>query len=439
MLMFRTTSSISPIKPKASQLTKASSNSVAVRCYNRYVTPAGIYIHIPFCERKCTYCNFNTTDFDRALSAGYLSAVEKEILYWGRELQATGTAASIAPDGRPEVDSIFFGGGTPSIVEPLQLSRLIETCREAFQIAADAEITIEINPGTMMEEKAEGWLQAGINRASVGVQSFIDRELVSLSRTHNADEARATVRALRSAGFTNLSLDLIAGLVNQSLPDWEYNLSEAFSLRPEHLSLYLLEIKDGTQLYGQIKRGALPAPDEDVAAAMYYHICDAAAAAGFEQYEISNFARFALAPDATGKEPVISRYRSRHNLKYWQGAPFFGIGCGAHSYDGRSRWYNIKRTESYIESVARTGFGVAERIPLSDRDRAVEALFMELRLLEGVDLDVFQAAYGLDVCDQYGADLERLVGAGLVEYDQRRLKLTKRGLVLSNEVFQVFV
>ncbi|HXG68934.1 MAG TPA: coproporphyrinogen-III oxidase family protein, partial [Blastocatellia bacterium] len=231
---------------------------------------AGIYIHIPFCERKCTYCNFNTTDYIASLSGDYVGAVAQEIAHYG------------AVYDRAAVDTIYFGGGTPSIVEAHYLAALIEACRAAFAVAADAEITIEINPATISRRKMEEWLAAGINRASVGVQSFIDRELVALSRTHTADDARRTVEALREAGFRNLSLDLIAGLPEQSAADWEFNLRQALEMRPEHLSLYLLEIKEGTQLFGQIKRGLRPRPDDDLAAEMYRMICDAARVSGYE-------------------------------------------------------------------------------------------------------------------------------------------------------------
>jgi oxygen-independent coproporphyrinogen-3 oxidase len=317
-------------------------------------------------------------------------------------------------------------------LEASQLARLVQACRETFCLAPDSEVTIEINPASFSRTKVDGWLEAGINRASVGVQSFIDRELVSLSRTHTAADARRTLDLLRDAGFENISLDLIAGLPEQSLEDWEINLREALTIHPEHLSLYLLELKEGTQLFSQVKRGLRPRPDDDLTAAKYRMICDATASAGYEHYEISNFARVAEGVPA-------GSLRSKHNLKYWTGAPFFGMGCGAHSYDGRARWVNVLKTENYIVGVESNGRAIAERHELSDQDRAAEALFMGLRLTEGIKLDEFRSEYGIDVIERFGGDLPRLADAGLIEANDGRLTLTAAGRLLSNEVFVSFV
>lgn len=398
---------------------------------------AGIYIHIPFCERKCTYCNFNTTDFAGDLAQRYIEAVVAEADYWGKNFGDDAASIKLTSNESNTkksplvVDSIFFGGGTPSIVEAEQLAAIIEACRKNFAVTDDAEITIEINPATFTREKILGWREAGINRASIGVQSFLDTELISLSRTHNSNQARGTVAALREAGFDNISLDLIAGLPDQSKADWQFNLREALQIRPEHLSLYLLEVKEGTQLYGQIKKGLRPQPDDDLAAEMYEMICEATSEAGYEHYEISNFA---LAANQQKKS-----LRSKHNLKYWTGASFYGLGCGAHSYNGRMRWVNTLKTESYIEQIASQGQAINERRQLDDTERATEAIFMALRLAEGVELDEFRAEYGLDVLRTYGAELERLAEAELIEIKNNRLLLTPRGRLLSNEVFMIFV
>lgn len=386
----------------------------------------GIYIHIPFCERKCTYCNFNTTDFFADLAGRYVNAVTSEIRWWGARLREINSSP---------VDTIYFGGGTPSIIEAEQLARIMDACRESFDVAGDAEVTIEINPATLSRKKIAGWLAAGVNRASVGVQSFIDSELVSLSRTHTATNARRTVDALREAGFENISLDLIAGLPEQTLADWQFNLDEALSIRPEHMSLYLLEIKEGTQLFAQLKRGLRPQPDDDLAAAMYRRISEATREAGYEHYEISNFALIPARADSSQKSP----FRSQHNMKYWTSAPFYGMGCGAHSFDSRARWVNTLKTETYIAEVAQSGHAIAERHELSTEDLAAEALFMGLRLKEGVALDQFRQEHGVDVLDRYGSELPRLAEAGLIEIESGRIILTDAGRLLSNEVFVSFV
>jgi putative oxygen-independent coproporphyrinogen III oxidase len=388
---------------------------------------AGIYIHIPFCARKCTYCAFNTTDYFKDLAARYTAAV-------GREIQALGERLAKSNPSHLAVDTIYFGGGTPSIVEAEQISSLTAACRAAFDVAAGAEVTLEINPATFTRQKMEGWLAGGINRASLGVQSFIDEELAGLSRTHTATDARLTFAALRGAGFENVSLDLIAGLPEQSLADWRFNLDEALRLQPEHLSLYLLEVKDGTQLAMQLKRGRRPRPDDDAAAEMYRMICAATSRAGYEQYEISNFARLEPEP-YKGMGSAPSRFRSRHNLKYWTGAAFYGVGCGAHAYDGRVRWSNVLKTETYIAAVEQTGEAVAERHELTDEDRAAEALFMGLRLNEGVALASFRDEYGVDVLARFGDEWPRLGDAGLIQIRDGRMMLTDKGRLLSNEVF----
>ncbi|MBI3653848.1 MAG: radical SAM family heme chaperone HemW [Acidobacteria bacterium] len=385
---------------------------------------AGLYIHIPFCARKCTYCNFNTTDFVEGLAARYCQAVAAEIHYWGQRLAKE--ESSLLP-----IDTIYFGGGTPSIVEAEQLATILAACRRHFQVTADAEITIEINPATLSPQKLTAWLAAGINRASVGIQSFLDSELIALSRTHDSQQALQTIAALRAAGFQNISLDLIAGLPQQTKTNWQYNLHEALLLRPEHLSLYLLEVKEGTQLFSQIKRGQRPQPDDDLAAQLYEMMCAATAEAGYEQYEISNFALASRAPKKS--------LRSKHNLKYWSDTPFYGMGCGAHSYDGRMRWVNTLPTETYVEQVAAQGQAIHERRRLDDTERATEAIFMALRLTEGIDLAAFRDEYGMDILATYGAELERSADAELITIEAGRLRLTARGRLLSNEVFMIFV
>jgi oxygen-independent coproporphyrinogen-3 oxidase len=403
---------------------------------------AGIYIHIPFCRTRCSYCDFATGQYESGLSERYVRALAREISFFaekrtrtvGRQDHAAdsrdheGDAQSIfVPGDRASlIDTIYFGGGTPSLLAPAQVAQLIETVRANFVVEADAEVTLEMNPGTVSLEVAEGFRAAGVNRASFGLQTFDDAGLRRLGRTHTAEDARRTLSTLRAAGFANVSFDLIAGLPAQSVAQWSHNMDEALALRPEHLSLYLLEVHEGTPLADQIRRGAHPQPDPDAAAEMYELLVERTAQAGYEHYEISNFC-------LAGRE-------SRHNLKYWTGAPYYGFGCSAHSYDGGSaRWSNERDTLRYVELIERAGSAVVETTNLTARDREAESLFLGLRLMRGVDLQRHRARFGADVRTSHADDLARFHDAGLIEIDDDTLRLTRAGALLSNEVFAAFV
>ena len=376
---------------------------------------AGIYIHVPFCRSRCSYCDFATGAFEAALAETYVGALAREI----GSFRIEGAAA--------EVDTVYFGGGTPSLLTPAQVSRLLEAVRGRFRLDARAEVTLEMNPGTVTPERLLALREAGVNRASFGAQTFDDRELKRLGRTHTADDTRGTFAELRAAGFDNISFDLIAGLPRQALRAWERNLDEALALRPEHLSLYLLEVHEGTPLAEQIRQGRYAAPDPDLAAEMYRVLVERARAAGYEQYEISNFC-------LPGRE-------SRHNMKYWTGAPFYGFGNSAHSFDGRrTRWANERDARAYVKLLEEKGSAVVSREELDERGASAEALFLGLRLLSrGVDLAAHRALYRLDVRADYADDLARFDEAGLIELDGDVLRLTPAGALLSNEVFSAFV
>ena len=376
---------------------------------------AGIYIHVPFCRSRCSYCDFATGAYEEALAARYVRALAREI------------ESSAHADAPTEVDTVYFGGGTPSLLTPAQVSRVLEAVRRRFRVDARAEVTLEINPGTAERARLAELRAAGVNRASFGAQSFDDRELKRLGRTHTADDTRRTLDALRAAGFDNVSFDLIAGLPAQTLAAWERNLSEALALAPEHLSLYLLEVHEGTPLAEQIREGRYDQPDADLAAEMYRLTVERTSAAGYEQYEISNFCR-------PGRE-------SRHNVKYWTGAPYFGFGCSAHSFDGRSvRWSNERDARAYVSLIEGEGGAVVAREELDEREAGAEALFLGLRLLgRGVDLAAHRARFRRDVRADYAADLARFGEAGLIELDGDVLRLTPAGALLSNEVFSAFV
>lgn len=378
----------------------------------------GVYVHIPFCRTKCTYCAFVSGDFDESLSARYMPALETEI-------RSAGIAA-----GRPRVDSVFFGGGTPSLLPPDELVRIVDRIRESFDVAPDAEITVEMNPGTLTPGKLEAYRKAGVNRASVGVQSFDNEELESIGRVHDADEARAAVAMLRAAGFDNLSLDLIAGLPLQRIETWRRNLESAIALDPDHLSLYLLELHPGTKLARDVDAGRVVRPDDDVAAEMYDEMVDRLAGAGFVQYEISNFAK--SLPDGSDR-------RSRHNEKYWLDADYFGFGVSAHGYLNGERRSNVRSIAGYADAIEDTGDATHERTQLDARDRAAEAAFLGLRRTAGIDLARFEERYGINLIQSFAEGLDPLLEAGLLDASEGRLRLTRSGLLLSNEVFQAFV
>lgn len=377
----------------------------------------GVYVHIPFCRTKCTYCAFLSGDYDEALSARYLDAIEREIRDAG------------GLDGRPRVDTVFFGGGTPSLIPARELVRVLDAVRASFDLDPGAEITVEMNPGTIDPAKLEAYRRAGVNRASVGVQSFDDDELRSIGRVHGADDARRAVRMLREAGFDNVSLDLIAGLPNQTVEMWRRSVEEALALEPDHLSLYLLELHEGTKLTRDVEAGRVERPDDDRAVEAYYWMIDRLDAAGFEQYEISNFAR---------RRAGGGDMRSLHNEKYWLDAPYYGFGASAHAFTGAERLANVRSIRGYVDAAERGAFAV-ERVPIAPRDRAVEAIFLGLRRLEGVDLERFRARYGVAILDEYRDELAPLFEAGLVDAAGGRLRLTRAGLALSNEVFLAFV
>jgi len=378
------------------------------------MTQAGIYIHIPFCRSRCSYCDFATGMYESDLANRYVGAVAKEIAGW-REV-----------DQPADVDTIYFGGGTPSLLSPPQISHILQAVHARFRIAPDAEVTIEINPGELELSRLRSFRDLGINRASFGAQTFDDGQLRQLGRTHTSQDIRTTFLHLRDAGFANINFDLIAGLPGQTVAGWQRNLDEALALRPEHLSLYLLDLHEGTPLADQIRRGAQPKPDDDLAAEMYALMIERVCAAGYDHYEISNF--------------CLAGFASRHNTKYWSGAPYYGFGCSAHSYDGkRRRWANERDAAKYVELLDDNRSPIVEHTNLSEDEARAESLFLGLRLMHGLDLKQYRARFGTDLRDEYDADLTRLREAGLIEIDEQLLRLTRRGALLSNEVLAMFV
>jgi len=370
----------------------------------------GLYVHIPFCSAICNYCNFNRGLFDAGLKDRYVQALLTEIARTG--------------DGAP-ADTVYFGGGTPSLLEPSEVGAVIRACRESWDLSTDAEVTLEANPETVTQERLEEFRAAGVNRLSFGVQSFRDDELQRLSRLHSASRAAEAFAMARAAGFENISLDLMMWLPQQTVSHWLESVDALIALGPEHASMYLLEIYPNAPLRDAMARGHWSVAPEDAAVDMYLSGLDRMDSAGYVQYEISNTAR----PGRT----------SRHNLKYWRDGEWVGVGCGAHSTRGGARWKNLASTEEYISAVAAGGHAAIDRRVLSDEERQEDALFMGLRLNAGLDLPALKARYGVDVWATYGDELEPFVDQGLLVYDGRSLRMTRAGMPLANEMMAVFI
>lgn len=370
----------------------------------------GLYLHIPFCTHLCNYCNFNRGLFDAALKTRYVRALADEIRRAG--------------DGSP-ADTIFFGGGTPSLLEPEEIGVLIEACRQAFALSPAAEITLETNPETVSGERMRGFRDAGVNRVSLGVQSLHDRELARLGRQHSGARAREALAMTREAGIANTSLDLMFWLPGQTIADWQATVDALIDLEPDHASLYLLELYPNAPLREEMARRHWSLAPDDDAADMYEWAMARLDAAGLGQYEISNVSRPGMA--------------SRHNLKYWQDGEWLGFGCGAHSTRGAARWRNLASTTEYVACIAEGRTPVVDRRERSDRERLEDALFTGLRLTAGVDLDEVGDRYGLDAWALFGDALAPHQRAGRLEIQGHHVRLTRAGMLVANDVMAVFV
>jgi oxygen-independent coproporphyrinogen-3 oxidase len=376
----------------------------------------GVYIQVPFCQTKCTYCNFHTGVVARDRYVPYADAVCREI--------------SDTCDFRDEtVDTIYVGGGTPSLLDPTALAKILGALHEEQGVEAAAEVTLEADPETIDAEKAAAWLAAGFNRISMGVQSFHDNELRGAGRMHRRSDIFRATETLRAAGLQNISMDLIAGLSHQTRESWESSLTELLAIRPEHVSIYVLEIDEGSRLgkellAGGARYGAAAIPSDDAQAEFYESACERLAAAGYEHYEISNWA--------------LPRKRSRHNLKYWRRERYLGFGAGAHSFDGTKRWANVHDSMRYVDLVGQ-GLATREQIETVTSEQAFdEEIFLGLRQLEGIDLDVIAARSNSEFSRRettLRARIKRLEAEGFVETAGSRVRLAPSRLTVSNEVF----
>lgn len=387
----------------------------------------GLYIHIPFCLTKCTYCDFNTYAGIESMTSEVVDALDAELRLWSRRPDIT------------EFRTVFFGGGTPSYIPSAAVERLLDTARTCVGVSDFAEITLEANPDDVQPDKLIHWRRAGVNRLSIGVQSFNDALLQSLSRRHSADDALAAINLARDHGYENLSIDLMYGLPNQTLKDWTTTLNVAIGLGPPHLSLYCLQIEPSTPMHRSVTAGVLPTPDDDLAADMYELAMDSLGDAGYEHYEISNW--------------CFPNMRSAHNLGYWQNSRYLGIGPGAHSSLGGSRLWNVKSPKAYVDAINRARESSELRHPdiapsamaiedlevTSDATRMAETMMLGLRLREGIAMADFRRRFNLELRDIYKDEIADLRDLGLIEIAESRVRLTRRGRLLGNEVFQRFV
>ena len=437
-----------------------------------------LYFHIPFCTHRCAYCDFNTYAGQESMIPAYVEALAREIDFVGSRLSARAPeehrdysersanaveAASVAGD---EVHTIFFGGGTPSLLTPNQFESILRTIRDNFTLSEDCEITIEANPGTCSFAQLLELRALGINRISFGVQSANTEELRMLERAHNFFDVIEAVTSARKAGFDNLNLDLIYGLPEQTLSTWQTTLKRILDLHPEHISAYALTLEHGTPFGRWSAKGLLPLPDPDLAAEMYECASEVFEVHGYIQYEISNWAKKKKDEGGRMKDETIlpksspfildnSSFACKHNLQYWRGLPYLAFGAGAHGYANGYRYSNVLRIKTYIERLTSGQFTNYE-FPFSPatvnhhkqslQDDMSEFMITGLRLThEGISEEEFQARFGQAMRDVYSKEIDELLGLGLIEkvagIDGRLslLRITKRGRLLGNQVFMRFV
>lgn len=380
----------------------------------------GLYVHVPFCPRRCRYCDFNAYVYREERAAGFITALETEAALAARLYDMEGCAFA----------SWYLGGGTPTVLSRQELAAVTRALRKCFRLAPGGEFTVEANPETLDGDKLAALAAEGCNRLSLGLQVLDDRLLAYLGRGHTAADALGAFRAARHAGFANIGVDLIFGLPGQSLRQWEETLRQVLALEPEHVSTYSLQVEEGTVFgrwarEGRLEAAGRPLPGDDAAADMYLTARELLVSAGYEHYEISNFAR--------------PGFRSRHNQIYWRNGEYLGLGPGAHSHLRRRRFRNTGRLDLYREAVQAGRLPVEEEEMLDTAREMSDTLILGLRLLEGVSLADFRRRFGQPLRAVYGAEVAALRDLGLVELAAGRLRLTTRGLPVANEVFCRFV
>lgn len=372
-----------------------------------------LYVHIPFCLRKCNYCDFVSFSYKENIADEYLSAVDREMALYADKFNDH------------HLRTIFIGGGTPTCLSAEQINLLMKALHRYFSWDKATEFTIEANPGTLTNDKLNVLKDAGVNRFSIGAQSFNEQLLQRIGRIHNVDQIGQAVAMVRKAGFTNINLDLIFGLPDQSLTDWQNTLQQVVQLSPEHISAYGLKIEEGTPFALDQENGLLMPCDEELELAMYQQTREILQQAGYQQYEISNFAK-------PGKP-------SQHNLTYWHNEPYLGLGLAAHSFMTGQRWENYASIDQYNNALKQGLFPIAneEAIPLSEQIQ--DAIFLGLRLIAGINLTNFKTRYQVDLLEKYQQIIQKHQKNGLLNIEENNLKLTPKGLFLSNEVMVDFI
>ena len=362
----------------------------------------GLYVHIPYCVRKCNYCDFCSLPKGQAgVPDPYVDRLCREISDYSLRVTR-------------RIDTVYFGGGTPSLLSPVQMERIMSTIRQTFDISPSAELTFEANPGTLTDEKSEAFYNLGFNRVSLGLQSIHENEMKTLGRIHTYDEFLASYRMLRRTGFNNISVDLMYGIPHQTIQSFRQTLTELISLSPEHISVYGLMIEEGTPFYE--KRDSLPLPSLDSECDMYELAGELLSRAGYEHYEISNYAR--------------DGYRSRHNTLYWRLGEYIGVGAAAHSFFGGKRYFNTDNVEEYILSDGITDAGEVK----SESELAYEYAMLGLRLKDGISLLEYESRFGTSFIQGKEDKINRLCDAGLITLSGDRLALSERGFYLSNSI-----
>lgn len=374
--------------------------------------PFGLYIHIPFCTSKCRYCDFYSVKYNSTIFKDFLSSLYKEISIYGKILSVK------------RVKTIYFGGGTPSLVEPEKLEDIINKLTSSFKIDEKAEITLECNPSSLKKNKIKEYKKIGVNRLSLGIQSFCDQELRLLGRIHTSKEARKVIDWVKDI-YSNFNIDLIFAIPGQNMKDWKENLKFALSYNPPHLSLYNLQIEEDTPLQIMVNKGEIKPVDNEIDASMYIYATNKLKEEGYSQYEISNFSH--------------SSFFSRHNMIYWKYEPYIGLGPSAHSFTGQQRFYNYSDVKKYIGMLSLNKLPISNIINLTKREKMAEMMFMGLRLLQGVSLTDFRKRFKVELKEVYEEELNKLTEKGLVNINNDKVKLTEKGLLFGNEVFAEFL